>query len=235
MKFLRLSLLLALLPLAALAQPIIRNSATTNYPMQFEKLLSTSTSPIFFVGHIDLDGTVYESTKATFNNNYFFFDNITVTNGFTNLTLTASALKKTDANKGEASIANGGANTFLEGTTPPVFRTLTQADIPVIVTNSGNSVSIVPFQWGIVQTNNNCVLNNLILAGGTYNSSGITWGVEYFTNTTAVTKTVLVPATVAMSGTALGSTTTCFYTNAATLTVWSVGSIITQGVFRSYP
>jgi hypothetical protein len=235
MKFLRLYLLLALLPLAALAQPIIRNSATTNYPMQFEKLLSTSTSPIFFVGHIDLDGTVYEATKGTFNNNYFFFDNVTVTNGFTNQTLTASTLKKTDANKGEASIANGGANTFLEGTTPPAFRALTQSDIPVIVTNANNSVSIIPFQWGVLVTNNNAVMNNGILAGGTLSASGINWAVLFMTNTSASTKTLLIPASVAVSGTALGSTTTAFCTNAGILTVWAIANTITGAVWRSYP
>lgn len=233
MKFLIASLLLA--ASVASAQPIIRNSFTTNGTGMFPALLPVSTSQMFFVGDIALDGTIYAATKGSFNNLYFFFDTITITNGFTNLNLTASSVKATASNKGEVSIANGGANTFLEGTTPPAFRVLAQADIPAIVTNANNSVSIIPFQWGELTTNNNVVLNNSILAGGTLSTAGITWGVMFMSNSSAATKTLLIPASVAVSGTALGSTTTAFCTNAGILTVWAMQGVLTGAVWRSYP
>lgn len=43
------------------------------------------------------------------------------TNGFTNQAATASTLAVYDANKKAGSLANGGANTFLQGTSPPTY------------------------------------------------------------------------------------------------------------------
>lgn len=55
---------------------------------------------------------------------------LTVTNGLTNQTLTANTLKLANADKGESSLANGGANTFLQGTTPPTYTGITEASLP---------------------------------------------------------------------------------------------------------
>lgn len=105
MKFLLALLLTA--SLSVIAQPVQRNSFTTNTTGLFPALLPVSSSAMQFVGNITGDGTIYGSSLASFTDRLFSFDNLTVTNGLTNLSLTASANLVTDANKKVVSLANG--------------------------------------------------------------------------------------------------------------------------------
>lgn len=58
-----------------------------------------------------------------------YLDSLTSTNGDTNLSLTASTALLADVNKKLVSLANGGANTVLHGTTPPAYSSIANADL----------------------------------------------------------------------------------------------------------
>lgn len=65
-------------------------------------------------------GSILVSTGA--------LDNLTVTNGITNSAATASTIANWDANKKLGSLANGGNNTVIHGTTPPAYSAVVEAD-----------------------------------------------------------------------------------------------------------
>lgn len=83
------------------------NTFVTDPVGKFPALLPVNTSAMQFVGNITGDGTVYGSSLATFTDKLFSFDNLTVTNGFTNSSWTASTVISANAQKKAVSIANG--------------------------------------------------------------------------------------------------------------------------------
>jgi hypothetical protein len=261
MKFKKLVVLAFFLPAVAFAQPLLRNTFTLNNPGLFPALLPVNTSAMFFVGDIALDGTIYASTKASFTDKYFFFDNLTVTNGFTNLTLTASTLVKADANQGEASIANGSGVLTNDGagalgwnqnfnvitlnagtlvvTNPPNINLQSATNLlgqnVVWNTNASDSVLMPVGKYTLLVTNNNVQLAANFLSGPLFSATNVNWSGVWITNNTATAKTLGVPSTCICPGTAPGTANTFFITNVGVFSAAAYGNSLTVGVFKSFP
>lgn len=80
--------------------------------------------------------------------------------GFTNLAATPNTIANYDANKKLGSMANGGANTFLQGTTPPTWTAISAAALPPLLsaypqalTNNDNRTGGAVLQEQLTVTN----------------------------------------------------------------------------------
>jgi hypothetical protein len=95
---------------------------------------------------ITVAGGTFSLTYSAFNpwtgsNSFNFL--VVGSTGITNLGLTANTALIADANQKEKSLANGGANTFMQGTTPPTYTSIPDAalsaNVPLL--NAANAFS----------------------------------------------------------------------------------------------
>lgn len=120
------------------------NLITTN--LYVSNVFATNINVTTFNGKTTITTNLFASnifstniTVVNFSSITNSLDNLTVTNGFTNLAATASTMARWDANKKLGSLANGGANVLLHGTTPPAYSAV---DLSADVTGSLPEASV---------------------------------------------------------------------------------------------
>lgn len=201
-----------------------------------------------------VNGNTISLTTSNIAASTAYIGNETVTNGLTNLSLTASTMLQSDANKKIISVANGagiltnnGAGVF--GFSPSV--SVTQATVGVLIltnppvlnlqsstnlfgenviynTNANDSATMQVGKYSLLVTNNNVALATSFLAGA-FASTNINWSVLRITNTTATAITLTVPNTC----TTADGARTYFITNAGIFSVMAYGNLSTNGVCRN--
>lgn len=130
--------------------------------------------------------------------------------GQTNRSLTASSVTGTDSNKDAVSIANGGANTLLHGTTPPAYSSVVISDIGNAGSSPGQVITATASgaAWSNAPAGSGSGLpgTNQIIA---YGSSAGTNAIGQFGNTTMISNNVgqiqFIPGGAAGSSISVGN------------------------------
>ena len=147
-------------------------------------------------------------------------DNLTVTNGVTNLAATASTMANWDGNKRLGSLANGGANTVLHGTTPPAYSAVVIGDIstPGILLTNGESQAVT--------FSNTVTGKKFVGTNFTGDAFGLTNGNPIFTGVYLAKRYGAIPDGVALDDVSITNGVAKIYSPSAAFTSADIGKSV---------